>query len=44
MEDSGIRIAAYWAGYTGRIVWNSYDGPVTAGWFPGICAGSAWMI
>ncbi|MBE6405352.1 MAG: sugar phosphate isomerase/epimerase [Lentisphaerae bacterium] len=34
MEDSGIRIAAYWAGYTGRIVWNSYDGPVTCGLVP----------
>ena len=34
MEDSGIRMAAYWAGYTGRIVWNSYDGPVTCGLVP----------
>ena len=34
MDDSGIRIAAYWAGYTGRIVWNSYDGPVTCGLVP----------
>lgn len=34
MEDAGIRMAAYWAGYTGRIVWNSYDGPVTCGLVP----------
>ena len=34
IKDSGIRMAAYWAGYTGRIVWNSYDGPVTCGLVP----------
>ena len=34
LEDSGVRMAAYWAGYSGRIVWNSYDGPVTCGLVP----------
>ncbi|MBR2904276.1 MAG: sugar phosphate isomerase/epimerase [Lentisphaeria bacterium] len=34
MDDTGVRMAAYWAGYTGRIVWNSYDGPVTCGLVP----------
>ena len=34
MEDADIRIAAYWAGYTGRIVWNCWDGPSTCGLVP----------
>ena len=34
MEEAGVRMAAFWAGYTGRIVWNSYDGPVTCGLVP----------
>lgn len=34
METAGVRMAAFWAGYTGRIVWNSYDGPVTCGLVP----------
>lgn len=34
LDDSGIRMAAYWAGYSGRIVWNSVDGPVTCGLVP----------
>ncbi len=34
MESAGIRPAAFWAGYSGRIVWNSADGPATAGLVP----------
>ena len=34
MDDAGVRLAAYWAGYTGRIVWNSYEGPCTCGLVP----------
>ena len=34
IAGSGIRLAAFWGGYTGRIVWNSYGGPVTCGLVP----------
>lgn len=34
IKESGIRIAAYWAGYSGRVVWNAVDGPVTCGLVP----------
>jgi sugar phosphate isomerase/epimerase len=34
IAESGIRLAAFWGGYTGRIVWNSYGGPVTCGLVP----------
>ncbi len=34
MADSDVRIAAYWAGYTGEIIWNNYDGPLTCGIVP----------
>ena len=34
LKKSGIRLAAFWGGYTGRIVWNSYGGPVTCGLVP----------
>lgn len=34
IKKSGIRLAAFWGGYTGRIVWNSYGGPVTCGLVP----------
>ena len=33
-EESGIRLAAFWAGYTGKIIWNSYGGPGTCGLVP----------
>lgn len=34
MAENGVRIAAYWAGYTGEIIWNNYDGPLTCGVVP----------
>lgn len=34
MDDNGIRIAAYWAGYSGKIVWDNYEGPLTCGIVP----------
>ena len=34
MEESSVRLAAYWAGYTGPIAWNSFDGPETCGLVP----------
>ncbi len=34
MKNAGVRLAAFWAGYTGRIVWNSADGPATCGLVP----------
>lgn len=34
LNFSGIRLAAFWAGYTGRIVWNSAQGPGTCGLAP----------
>ena len=34
MKSAGVRLAAFWAGYTGRIVWNSADGPATCGLVP----------
>ena len=33
-EAAGVRIAAFWAGYTGKIIWNSYGGPATCGLVP----------
>lgn len=34
LTESGIRLAAFWAGYTGKIIWNSYGGPETCGLVP----------
>ena len=34
LAESGIRLAAFWGGYTGKIVWNSYGGPETCGLVP----------
>ncbi|MBO4304883.1 MAG: sugar phosphate isomerase/epimerase [Lentisphaeria bacterium] len=34
LAASGVRLAAFWAGYTGKIVWNSYGGPDTCGIVP----------
>lgn len=34
LQVSGIRLAAFWAGYTGRIVWNFRSGPGTCGLVP----------
>ena len=34
MAESGIRPAAFWGGYTGKIVWNSCGGPETCGLVP----------
>jgi sugar phosphate isomerase/epimerase len=34
MKAAGIRLAAFWGGYTGRIVWNSSGGPGTCGLVP----------
>ena len=34
IAESGIRLAAFWAGYTGKIVWNSFGGPETCGLVP----------
>ena len=34
LKESGIRLAAFWAGYTGRIVWDFYSGPGTCGIVP----------
>ncbi|MBQ9337732.1 MAG: TIM barrel protein [Lentisphaeria bacterium] len=34
IAESGIRLAAFWGGYTGKIVWNSYGGPETCGLVP----------
>ena len=31
LKESGIRLAGFWCGYSGRIVWNSYHGPETCG-------------
>ena len=33
-QESGVRLAALWAGYTGPIIWNSYGGPDTCGLVP----------
>lgn len=27
IAGSGVRLAAFWGGYTGNIIWNSYGGP-----------------
>ena len=34
ISDAGIRLAGFWGGYSGRIVWNSYGGPNTCGLVP----------
>ena len=37
---TGVRIAAYWAGWPGRHVWNFKEGPSTLGLVPrkaGVC-------
>lgn len=34
MAENNIRIAAYWAGYSGKIVWNNCAGPLTCGIVP----------
>ena len=34
LKSSGIRLAAFWAGYTGRIVWDFRSGPGTCGVVP----------
>lgn len=34
LKRNHIRLAAFWAGYTGRIVWNSAGGPGTCGLVP----------
>ena len=34
LKESGIRLAGFWCGYSGRIVWNSYHGPETCGLVP----------
>ncbi|MBR7103530.1 MAG: sugar phosphate isomerase/epimerase [Lentisphaeria bacterium] len=34
LERSGVRLAAFWGGYTGEIIWNSYGGPGTCGLVP----------
>ncbi len=33
-KDSGVRLAAVWAGYSGLNVWNFIDGPTTLGLVP----------
>lgn len=33
-RESGIRIAAFWAGYSGRNVWGFLEGPATIGLVP----------
>lgn len=32
--ESGVRIAAFWAGYSGKVIWNSMYGPATCGLVP----------
>ena len=34
IEESGVRLAAFWGGYTGEIIWNSFGGPGTCGIVP----------
>jgi len=34
LKASGITLAAFWAGYTGEIIWNPLDGPRTCGIVP----------
>ena len=34
LKESGVRLAAFWAGYTGRIVWDFRSGPATCGIVP----------
>jgi len=34
IEDTGVRIAAFWAGFSGRCVWNVMEGPGTIGIVP----------
>lgn len=33
-REHGVEIAAMWAGYPGRVVWDLIDGPITAGLVP----------
>ena len=34
MQEAGIRLAAFWAGYSGKLIWNSCGGPETLGLVP----------
>ena len=34
LDKHGVRISSFWAGYTGPIVWNFKEGPVTLGIVP----------
>ena len=34
IKEAGVRLAAFWAGYSGPIIWNSYGGPNTCGLVP----------
>ena len=34
LAGSGISLAAFWAGYSGKNIWNSYGGPETCGIVP----------
>ena len=34
LATSGVKLAAFWAGYTGRIVWDFLTGPATCGIVP----------
>ena len=33
-EASGVRVSSYWAGHSGRTVWNFLEGPATIGLVP----------
>ena len=33
-EAAGVRIAAFWAGYSGKVIWNKLYGPSTCGLVP----------
>ena len=33
-EEYNIEIVAFWAGWSGPAIWNSYDGPATLGLVP----------
>ena len=32
--EAGVRIAAFWAGYSGKVIWNATYGPATCGLVP----------
>ena len=34
MDDAGIRISSFWAGWTGPKIWNFWEGPYTLGLVP----------